>query len=35
MVRDLSVDIDGLLADLATRTEELAHSELRARGVIA
>ena len=35
MVRDLSRDIESLLKDLATRTEELAHSELRARGVIA
>jgi len=35
MVRDLSRDVESLLKDIATRTEELAHSELRARGVIA
>ena len=35
MVRDLAADIDGLLADLAARTEDLAVAELRERGVIA
>ena len=35
MVRDLSRDVESLLKDLATRTEELAHGELKARGVVA
>ena len=35
MVRDMSRDVESLLKDIATRTEEMAHSELKARGVIA
>ena len=35
MVRDLSHDVDNLLRDVATRTEDMALSELKARGVIS
>ena len=35
MVDRMSRDINGLLADVATRTEDLAYCELKARGVVA
>ena len=34
MVRALAHDVEGLLRDLATRSEEFAYSTLKARGVI-
>jgi hypothetical protein len=34
MVRSMSMDVDSLLKDIATRTEELAHFELKEMGLI-
>lgn len=35
MVSDLGFDVNSILKDIATRSEELAYSELKAKGVIA